>query len=980
MDHTIVIEGFKKAYGTVKPSWFEGDLIDGIAKTPLVGQEIDPLGGISKINPISFDLIDTSRDFAKSIKFNDLNSLRITGPSPLLYNDTDLTLGSTLHPTKKALRTPDSTAYSQFTNYSDFDFTANFTALFRFKPASFTNHGSIMRFADSAGNNEILLMIRTTGELFALLKKAGTSYYVFSVILLNLDELNTGGIRMNGSQLSVFINGSWVDKVGNAYMPNSGKTLPVMFNQNGGAYPANADFADGAIYGRALSDTETTAYFAGKDVNDTNLVWSMDGNNPISDQIIDLSGRNNHLNIPSGSEFISRDLVPGDLLYLPRDTARIVSASGTSVTVERGIFSCFEDGYKAYYHQDSTINYVCLAHVDNPQFWEGRLICYYQDDELKYVGYIVTIAQKGKSWKISTKSILEPIASGLKGYSYGMPLKHSDGTDWYVGRLHLDPGVTVNSTRELDNRVNAGLTFHELEGECTHSTTGIHWHVGQFSQDNGFNFLRSYDVEIVDNPLSRGTLATLFNNSDGSMVPSADPDFIYSHLIDNVKRYGVILGNGAKLSTESTNPESYVGQFLTVSPGAMVKIESYASGTGYFTLSGTYDDNLEINEQLSCGYSSHAPITLAMEPWVESYNLVELVYSILTSTGTHTNGTYDKFSGLFGLGLPESIVQGLTAEISYYDKIIVNLAEGKLVDDMQAMGIGLVFRDGKFDLKSMDVPIINLATQTVTTAMIRAGEHLNLNYGYYRPLKSIAYKGYQYKSGSTKIPYEITISVQNSNIFFGSTGREKVWNTQIRNLTTGEAFRIRILKLLQWFSNFAPTVNLDIPGHIIKMLDTINLEVTDMAGQGEAYTTENLPCLVIGKYDNHKLKCILNTALSDDQAAWVPSWEIESYASTTLTLRKSEGLQISDIVDLPAAMQIIRSDGTAIGDYTINSVVDADTVVLSAAPTYSDSMYKGILTLKDYTDVTNSDRTAKYVWSADSSGEMSDASTGKDFA
>jgi len=978
-DYSLVIEGFKKWIGTKKPSWFEGDLVDGIANTPKLSQEIDPLGGIAQISPVTFDLVDSEYDFARTIRFDNDNSLQITGPSPLLYSDTDLTLNTVSHPTAQAI-TNAATGMDTYDN-PDLYLWEDFTFFMRYKPTSFATTPNIFSHYTDANNNT-LPYISATGTVKWQRSYVGSSQILESTETLNLNEYNTVAIRINGTALTshITVNGVTVNGALSTTWP-----IPTWVTSQLYAYSSGTSFLPGAIadtkiYKRSVTAAEVANLEAGIAIDDTSLVFDGNYDQVVGKTLQDKSGRGNHLTLNTAQAWADRDLIQGDILYLPRDAVRVQSISGTVATVERQVYSCLEDGYYAYYHQPNDLEYVCLAHTDNPHPFEGRLVAYYKGDDLEYLGYVNTIAQRGKSWKLSTKSILEPLSTGLKNYGYSMPLKHSDGTKWYMGLIWLDPGDTSWATDILSNEVNEGIPESEMYYNLSHQTSGAAWQPGWWFKEWGFRFKRSTNALISERPYSEGLIDTMFDTSDGTLYAGVDEDYVYSHPSSPIKNYGVVLSTGCKVKTEANNPESFVGQYLKVKDGAMMLVESYDSGTEYFTLKGTYNDNLVLNSDVSCGYSSDSPITLTIEPWVKSNNLLELVYSIMTSTGAGTNGSYDLFSGLYGLGLPSTIVSSLLCTCDNMDNVVVNLSEGKLKDDLQAMGIGLVFANGKFKLNPMNIPIISLATDTVTTAMVQAGERTNLNFGYYHPLKSISYKGYSYNTASeAKDPYEIKISVQNSNIFFGSIGRDKTWTSQIKNLATGDAFRIRILKLLKWFNNFAPVVDLVIPDYDIEICDVVNLEVDDMAGQG-GYGVENLPALVVGKGDDFKIKAILNTSVSTQQAPWVPSWEIESYTGGTLTLRKAEGLSLADVVDLPASMQILRADGTAIGNYTANSVTDEDTIVLSAAPTYNQSIYRGILTLKDYTDTSNSARTGKYVWCSNTAGIMSDSDPGKDFS
>jgi hypothetical protein len=182
-------------------------------------------------------------------------------------------------------------------------------------------------------------------------------------------------------------------------------------------------------------------------------------------------------------------------------------------------------------------------------------------------------------------------------------------------------------------------------------------------------------------------------------------------------------------------------------------------------------------------------------------------------------------------------------------------------------------------------------------------------------------------------------------------------------------------KRLQWLGNYAPTLTLTLPSHSLKLGQTVLVSVRTVAGQGR-YQIASVPALVQRLDSNYSVSLVLNTSDTSLNAAWVPSWEILSYSGTTLTLRNAEGIKLDEGWTLPLNMQIIASTGQVLeAAVDVHSAV-AGSVVVHTAPTYDQTIYKGILTLLNYTAASADDQPA-YVW-VSSAGAMSDATAGKD--
>jgi len=743
-----------------------------------------------------------------------------------------------------------------------------------------------------------------------------------------------------------------------------------MFNQNGGAYPANADFADGAIYGRALSDAETTAYFAKESVSDSNLVFSFDICSPFTDQIIDTSGNDNNLIIPSGSSWEYREYVPKDLLYLPRDTAEVVSASGTSITVDRGLYSCLENTYKPYYHQSEYEETLLTFYHNGPQFYEGRMIACYQDDDLAFLGFINNITQVGKGWTIQATSILQPLLNGIKSYGNSVALKYSDNIAYWLSLVGLT--VTINGSDSIIlNSANGSFSYEEALIEFEGGG------VSDISVRDSCGYVIGGEKEVALKTWSaaQGVYDILFKDS-------ASPEFLKLTTDEHcskpagIKPYGIIAGGSTNLNVEieGVDASSFLGNFLKITDDSYCKVTA-VSGSN-MTLEGVYNSDLTLLNNTTAGKSGDTPISLEIAPLVKSAGLIELVYSILTSTGsTSSNGDYDLISGLFGLGIPKELVETLLTSESG-NPIIANLEEGKISDDLAAHGLGLIFKNGKFEVKSLNVPILALSAETIETPETLANNRTTLNYGYFHPLRSISYIGYKYDSTTRqRIPTELKISISNTNIFFGSTGRLKKWESSINTDTTDHIFRKRILKVLQWFNSYAPTIDLVLPEHTISICDIVNISLDDMSGQG-SYSVDSVAGLIVDLTDDYKVKVVLNTSKSTNTAGYVPSWEIASYTGSTLTLNKGNGLKILDYLDAGDTMQIMSTFGT-LETVTLSSIPDDDTVILTAAPSYDQSLHSAFITLEDYTEATVTDFQSQFTWASNTSGVMSNADIGK---
>jgi hypothetical protein len=670
---------------------------------------------------------------------------------------------------------------------------------------------------------------------------------------------------------------------------------------------------------------------------------------------------------------IAREFLPGDLLYMPLDTARVSGlVTGSGYPCQRQIYSCLEDGWRAYYQANpypeagSNNDYVCQAAVDRPYFYVGRMVAYYIDGVLSYIGKIENIQQNGARWTFETKSILEPFTNGFPKFSGGV----QSACDWHLN--YLACGMTINGVAVSPGAfadVSRGYSYQQLVGLLAGNFTGS---AVAINPDYGISTITpSTDVELINDEYTKGTIAAF----------STDPGVLYSRATNihctipqgqTICKFGAVGKGSATLFLKwPGDPVSLLNAWFSIGE---IYLRVTATGTAiidgtdtaYIVCSVYNKDLVAIND--TWGISSNSEIVFIGVPIVAGATVEQILHQLLVSTGATDNSIYDIYPGWVGLGLPASIVD-IGDSVPYSGLLVCDLADGKIGEDLMAIGYGLIFEGGKFKIQKISAPVVTLATGAVAEVQRMTNQTIGVSWGNFNPVNAISYE--------TAAGF-IDVVAYSDNIFAASDRRCKSLKTACRvKLPTAQRalFVTDAFKRLQWLGNYAPTLTLTLPNHSLYLGQTVLVSVRSVAGQGR-YQIVNVPALVQRIGSDYSVNLVLNTSDTSANAAWVPSWEILSYSTTTLTLKNGEGLKLDDNWTLPLAGQIIASTGQVLeAAVDIHSAV-AGSVVVHTAPTYDQTIYKGILTLLNYTNAAADDALA-YVWGSDA-GAMSDATAGKE--
>jgi len=994
MKRTLMIEGFPYCFGDGdKPSWYEGEKLDCLApmgKRGMIRQSIDPMGGVARINNLAFSLADkTGEQFtpqnplASIFRFWGDESLNVSGPDPIMSNTLTIEAERTTHGFRKKLSMPVSGDRRLILDGADWDFSDSFTFEFWYDHVLPTTAAqTIYRKVAQHG-----LYAYNSGAYVQALYFAASPGGVSSNYLHNNNTMNEGwrhiGVTYDHTALELTLYSDGVPKTWNAianFNALTGTDFGLYGRNDSPVYPPLGDFGRIRIWKRALSATEWANAYAGKPVDMTDVFFNSEWMEPWGALSWDKSGDSRHIRQAPGSTWETRDYLKGDLLYFPRDTARVqeIDSVAGEITVDRGVFSCLENTYKPYYATAPFNTNIFRAHEDYPQSYSGRLIAYYEGghdiEHLKYIGYISSVSQRGKSWNIETVHVLKPFKDGFKPTQIDLPLKtEGDAGYYWAGSIRLK--VMAGSTPyTVDLNVNEGMPLDELEGEINSLIPSEF----AFSRGTGWYYNGSDLPTVVSTP--GGEASDKLFTPSGEWI-SGETGTGHRSAMRGIPLYGFIYAAwqtanvGMEIELDYDYPWGLDNAWLHLEIDGSdwyFKVHNIDSA-GVITIIGPYDSDLIYQHYLTLGHGQEHPIVLRAAAIVNAINLPRMIYSILVSTGTNANGDHDTLPGYLGLGLPKEIIDTSILQLDSNWEVMCNLEDAKIGDDLKIMGLGLIVdgSTGKIKLKRFTPPILAQAKETITDQDIT--DIFQVNWGHVAPCSNISI---ECKNGTINSTLQVEAihlgSVTNSKKLTSSTG------AYVENL---EPTQERIFRTLQWLGNYAPSVPLTIPKNTLYVGDVIALTLRWAAGSGD-YGIEDIPGIVISKtvgVSQDQITVVLNTNPTAQNVAWVPSWEIEDYAGTTITLSKDEALYLETHFALPLEVQIIDSMGTVLhAAYEIDSVTDPNTIVLDLAPTYNKSLYKGIITLRDWTSASTTHKSA-FAWAADTTtGLFSDSADGKE--
>lgn len=966
MRRTLLIEGVPYAFGEALPDWSDHTLADGmVVERPEIVRTLDAMGGVAVADHLSFSLLDADLLLSKLVKLYEESPGYIVSPSVLTHysaysdgvtfdHDNHLThkpfFADGAYPTisGKQLDNMVGDTWSFCTHVYDIGAADNY----------YIKRGDV--FIWQSGNN-----IEVGGKI------SGFSTYVSSSGLIP----NTGyyhlAVVKEKTEVHIYIN-----KVKETHaldtLDNTVDTDATI-----GINATSVNFANARWYTKALSNAEVLADYLGEYADE--LLWSYDMSPWDGYVLHDLSGNNLHANfrVSSPDWTVARPYIPGDIIYLPQGTGRITErVASTEYKIELGLWSALQYQYKQFYANVYPNEYTALFSTSAPPFWTGRLMAYYEDKVLKYAGRIENIQQNGRGWIIDTQDILQALSQGLKPVSLTLPLRDNwlvyPGGDPLIVKVE---GSSDWTESYFPSAISGGYTAQGLATALDEMCNTVGPDELGFASEKGF-YVRQLSVDSAEVISLQDNLKFLFDDP-AKINQNTAGQWNSFQLGRRLKTYGYIFNGTSAMwiylkgaqgnwinsidrikITDYEAEKTYIGHVV-----------DYDETNGAVQIVGLYEKTDEGEQPVNyIAGESYSPVVIELYSRVAANTVEELIFSLLTSTGSSVNGLYDSLAGTLGLGLPAELVDTtFRSEFNLINGAVWDSDEGQFANDLQALGLGLTLRDGMYRIFRMRPPQIAQAIATITDNDVQPGDFAKVNWGYHRAMTSVSWK---------QGKHTIKINAVAPNIWEASVSRSKEFKAastfEISNL---ENWGYLMAQILQWFRNYAPTLRCKKINHGLQLGDVVLVTAKKLAGWGR-YGKKEIPAIVTRLQGDFGFDLILNTDPVASAAIWVPSWEIDTYSGTTITLRDAEGEQMELIKNVPAALQIIDNEGTVLeAAVTVTAVVDEDTITVSSAPTYSLST-KGILTLKNYTS-ENNDLRQKYTWCANTSGVMSNGDQGK---
>lgn len=966
MRRTLLIEGLPYAWGETVPSWSECELREDLTLERVkLSHQIDPFGGVERWDDVQFHIADPDNKLAKLFRFYNSNAVTISDPNPLTYDySSAVTLSSDNHPVAKAMFV-DTETFKRGISYSKY--YDNFTS--KWAIVAWVTYGVGGGTIFYQHNN---IHIEQSGNYIKVSTYDGGWSNVTGTVALNVGVANHIAVVQVSGTVYIYVN-----FVASSHaLADAAGAVDTPFEILGsGALSSTTDcnLIHISVYKREVAAAEVEEHYYGRPVDPDELVLCSDMSPYVGQAAHDKSGYGNH--ITGLFDWVDRQFIPGDLLYLPQGSARINARIGSAqYQITQQVYSCLEDGYCPFYALVYPNEYVTRATIGGPGELLNRLIAYYEDNKLRYIGRLCDVQQMGKKWQIRAQHILKPLADGFKAPVISV----QQANDWYISNSIRVTGQIMYATGS-----SPAFGFQDIDISGASLTKGLYSYSDieilmnsiitdpeiAYNNNSGFQFFKD-DILKLDIQ-SANTFAKVF--FDNYPVVTIDNLGTYSSFTNGYKlpQHGAMLEAGAQIEilygTPGINLED--ADIIIMQDGEQYKsaIVSWNPVTSVITLGliKKVSDNSVVGQLL---ITSSSPITFNIQYSYDADNLWELLYNLITSTGSGSNGDYDSYTGQVGLGLPSELINDVYQGEGNNEWAVDWAGDGKIDGDLQAFGLALIFADEQFKIVKIRPPQIQQITTDLYDADCNPGALVQVSWGHHQPMNSI-----KFKAGFDK---EYQVNAISQNIWESSSLRVKdlasATNCKINNVTDWLALQA---SRLQWFASYAPTVQFVKINHDYTIGDIIMIKGNGIAGQGR-YGTTGLPAVITKLIDDWIVEAVINTNPVALAAVWVPSLEIASYSGTTLTLRTPEGLLFDDLFDLPLTAQIIATDGTVLEASVTVTACTASTITLSAAPTYTQTTQIGILTLPDYTSALVKHR-EKYVWASDTSGVMSNTDDGK---
>lgn len=966
MKRTFIIEGFPQYFGDAV-SWHEGEAIPALLDMKgknQIGKSIDIMGGVQKWDNQTFKVVDVDGTIGRLFQFGkpitaeigQITTNPINTPADTATTPQDLTVVNDTHRTLSAV----SNQTAGWVVSTMPDITANWTVLTWVKWAAETGKNRIFN------NGGISINFDTTHLYIKI--NGSTRADIYQSIAGAWHRL---GFRYDGTNCSIWLDGVSIASGVAAVAAATSATAEFW-----SAYTDDAEIANFKVYGKALTDAQMLSDFSGVPV--AGPVYDWQGRHTSHGiTIVDSSDSRLHSTCTGGDT--TRSFLPGDLLYLPLDTARVAAldVSSNVYPCQRQIYSCLEGGWFAYYQSEklfdsdgNPLNPYTAEFGFRPWFYSGRVCAYYVDDQLVYIGRIKDIEQSGKMWSIETVDFLSFLTEGIGKFAANIAVTNQWNIEecFFKTIAGTDIEIAENTTP-----IAAGQSLSEYLNGATFSPSGtgqrLHWSDAYgwviYNSGGGWNIEKSkYVTPFVDAFASgKETLGTCF--------PGGGPVAAQCLLPDGNPYQSAIIANRYGLATFAIQWDSDLSGLLNcfLKCGKyFLQVTTYSNANKTITVRAFDEDMKPVTAWGVVDAGTRVRLNLA--PMMSSGNFRVAIWAILTSTGDrNNNGFYDYFPGWAGCGLPAALIDDVNSSLMPFESDITpNFEDGNIEADLQALGYALVFKGGKFLVQKVEPPLIAKLTTPVINDAARGIGSLNpLKWGYFSPLNSITYT-----TGSG----DVTVNAYQSTLMMTADRRNKAFKTfckMILSDTERLTWLSTNMKRLKWLTNYAPSLELTLPNHTLNLLDVVSVQLTGGAGQGRY----GIDCtaLVTAIKDDYKVTITLNTQGS--AMSYVPSFEIASYTGTAITTNLSDCLALLDYFVLPLDVQIINHQGAVLTAAThINAVVDANHLTLANAPTYTQTDDIGIICLPEWTAAALADQAA-YIWAADAAGVMSDATAGK---
>jgi hypothetical protein len=678
-----------------------------------------------------------------------------------------------------------------------------------------------------------------------------------------------------------------------------------------------------------------------------------------SDTVKDYSGNGGHFLIPPAWSKVYRELLKGDHLYASKDTWQITTISHSTkvISVTRGHFSGLgAEGIHPYYQTVSNNTYSVKVYEGFPGEYANRLVSYWEDDELKYVGTLTDLNSDGPKWVISTSNLLKAFKAGFKFPE--LTLKPAFA--WVLKGGYLP--IEYNNVPPMYLNLSAETNYIGLGDIVSNAIEAVSY-AYDFNNAQGFTYDGS---SAPTDSTDVKTQATRDCFCDGdSWIKGAGHQYITSE--KGIKQYGILFADGIIVTLESLQTY-FLNHWIEIREGiyALVSYVSAIPGTNQVTFKGPYDKEFNHVPGVTVGTVSDTAIELPIKPVIRGLSLGKTIQQLLCSVGDIA--TYE-IPAFMALGLPESLVSQEVLN-ACNDFTVATILEGAIDSDLQAFSLFLAFQDGRITLKKMPLPIAAMASRVITDTELKYGTRPKVAWGYHKPVSKIIFENAAEK---------ISITLNCDSWADHSNMRTKEWKTALgAKLQNRQAFIAQQIKRLQWFNSYVPTVTCEIPNHGLSIGEVVLVTFDSLAGQGR-YGIKNIPALVTKLEGDESVQFCLNASATLNNALWCPSWHVASNVGATCTLQNAEGLSLTLLSGyIGMEVMCISYDGTFEEYNTIASVTDANTIVLDSAPTWDLTKYQVIITMGLWGDaLVSAAHKSAFVWASDATGAMSDAAEGK---